>query len=264
MKKITPLFLFILFATTGYTQSQFPAGHPEILLNKNVKITELAATLQEYGYRDFHKNEEMKITDKAIKHSQLAGKDFRVASVEPYEKYGKKKFKIKLESAENGIYFYDYDPRYDHNYNLFVEGGITLPEGIYCEDITTETDKFNGDVKTYTPYSEGIALIKNAKAGKTTIYLSINEIGSTLNVGKKGLILLLENGKKIERPDASVDVKVESGGKGYVYSVFITLTQEEIKLLSENSITDNRLYIYDGTIKNGIKIKEYLKCLLKN
>lgn len=93
--------------------------------------------------------------------------------------------------------------------------------------------------------------------------MSINELGSTINVGIKGLTLLLENGKKIERPNADIDAKVNKGGSGYLYSAFIELTKEEIDLLINNPITDNRLYIYDGQIKNGAKLSEYLKCLTK-
>lgn len=263
MNKIKLLASFLLMSLTGY--AQFPGNHPELLLDKIVIVSELSSGLQKYGYKDFHKNDKMKITDTNIKHELLSGKNFKVTSVEPYDKYGSKKFKIKLESETNGTYYYDYDPRFSHSYYLKVEGGLTLPEGIFCEEIKIDTDKFTGEIRRTTPPASGVTFTKVVAAGKTTIYMQINEIGSTLNVGKKGLILLLENGKRIEKPEEKVDAEVNKYGSGYIYSVFTTLTESDIKLLCENVITDNRLYIYDGTInkEDGNKIKEYLKCLIK-
>jgi len=262
MKKIYYLAL-IMLAFSSY--AQFPGEHPELLLNKEVKVTELSTILQPYGYRDFHKKEEMEVTDKAIKYSNLVGKTFKVTSVTPYDKNGTSKFKLKLESADNGTMYYDYHPQYEDIFRLSAIGGLTLPEGVYCDDLTSETDKFTAEVKTMVPYKDGVSFIRIEKDGKRTIYLIVNQIGSTLNLGQ-GLILLLENGKKIERSTEKIDVKVNSGytgATGYVYSAFVELTQDDIKLLSENIITDKRLYIHDGVVKNGNKIKEYLKCLTK-
>lgn len=264
MKRVNLLLFLALTSLLCY--SQFPAKHPELLLNKEVTIKSLAPSLQEYGYSNLHKNPEMKITDKAIRHSTVVGKNFIVKEVTPYEKYAETKFIIKLESPENGVYYYDYDPKYDFHYILDVIGGLELPADLYCADITTENDKFTNEIRSSSPYSEGVSFVKTIKDGKTTIYLSINEIGSTAVVGKTGLTLLLENNKRIEKPTAPIDVKVNSGytgAKGYVYSAFVELTTDDIKLLSENAITDNRLYIFDGTIKDGQKLKDYLNCLNK-
>lgn len=105
--------------------------------------------------------------------------------------------------------------------------------------------------------------MKTIKGKETNIYLSINETGSTLNVGKTGLILLLEGGHRIDKPDAKIDAEVNTAGGGYVYKAFVLLTKEDLDLLSKYSITDDRLYIYEGTILKGNKIKEYVKCLIK-
>src|SRR5690606_30521893 len=138
-------------------------------------------------------------------------------------------------------------------------GGLDLPEGFYCKDIETTTDKFTNEITSRSDYSEGISFLKITKNGSSKVYLAINESGSTVNVGKKGLILLLENGKKIEKPNAPIDV--EAGRSNYVYSAFIELTKAEIDLIINNPITADRLYIYDGEIKFGAKLSEYLKCL---
>lgn len=266
MMKKSNLLLLLFVLTSLLCYSQFPAKHPELLLNKEVTIKPLAPSLQEYGYRDLHKNPQIKITDKAIRHSSVVGKTFIVKEVTPYEKYTETKFVIKLESPDNGIYYYDYNPKYDFDYILEVVGGLELPKDLYCADIKTENDKFTGEIRSSSPYSEGVSFVKITKDGTSKIFLSINETGSTPVVGKTGLILLLENNKRIEKPTAPIDVKVNSGytgATGYVYSAFVELTSDDIKLLCENSMTDDRLYIFDGTFKNGQKLKDYINCLNK-
>lgn len=91
--------------------------------------------------------------------------------------------------------------------------------------------------------------------------MSIRVFGSTINVNITGVIILLNNGDKIERPEAKIDSKVSRNGSGYTYSAFISLSPAEIEKLSQNIITDVRLYIYDSTIKKGKKLQEYLKCI---
>jgi hypothetical protein len=39
--------------------------------------------------------------------------------------------------------------------------------------------------------------------------------------------------------------------------------RNDISVENAVKITDKRLYIYDGTIKKGQKLSEYLKCLIK-
>lgn len=278
MKRILTL-LILLISTFSFSQN-FPGESVELLLNKTVKPKVIDESLQKYAYRNFYSKfdtttkefEKYKKSHRAFPtsstlsdYNKLVGKEFKVIKI--YDQKAilpsnkGKKFVLELQSDELGTVYYDYNSEYDHDFELEVVGGLELPEGFYCKDITTTTDKFTGESRSTTEYSEGILLMKTVKDGSSKIYLKINEPGSTLNVGKKGLILLLENGKKIERPNAKIDVEVNSGS--YVYSAFIELTDSEIKLLKENAITDNRLYIYDGTIKKGKKIIEYLKCLTK-
>ena len=260
MKKI---LLVALILISFNTQAQFPGKHPEILLNKDVKVIPLSQTLQSIGYSDFHKNDKVSISDKSIKHEILADKNFKVTDIKPYEKYGSSRYILKLEGADKTVFYYDYDPKYDFKYQLEVIGGLQLPEGFYCEDIVIETDKFTGDIRKSSPTHEGVYFLKSTKNGTSTYYLSIKERGATPKVGATGLILLLTNGKRIEKPTVPIDVKVNTGGDGYMYNAFVSLTDEDIKLLSENQITDNRLYVFDGTIKNGQILSEYLKCLTK-
>ena len=262
MKKIL-LITLILIAFNA--EAQFPGKHPEILLNKDVRVIPLSQTLQSLGYREFHKNDKMKILDKPIKHEILAGKNFKVTDVKPYENYGSSKYILKLESTDNTVFYYDYDPKYDFKYQLEVIGGLQLPEVFYCEDIVTETDKFTGAIRKSSPTCQGISFLKTTTKNETSIYyLSIkNKNGSTPKIGATGLYLLLTNGQRLEKPATPIDVKVNNDGSGYTYSAFVRLTESDIRLLIENQITDSRLYVFDGTITKGKILSEYLKCLTK-
>lgn len=276
MKKIITL-LFLLLSGIIFSQN-FPAQSVNLLLNKIVKPKDLEKTMQQYAYKNFYSKfdtiskklerykNESHIFQKGIFQSdydKLVGKEFKVIKIyeEKTSTESDKKYVLKLQNNDIGDVYYDYDSKYDFDFELDVVGGLQLPDGFYCNDIKITTDKFNGEVTSSSEYSDGISFIKVTKNKISKIYMAINETGETLNVGKKGLVLLLENGKKIERPNTKIDV--EAGAKNFVYSAFIELSKEEIALIIKNKITDDRLYIYDGTVENGIKLSEYLKCLTK-
>ncbi|TDO77623.1 hypothetical protein EV143_104390 [Flavobacterium chryseum] len=267
MKKTITL-LGLLFSTFCFSQI-FPGEDIQLLTDKDIVVLPKSETLQKYGYDDFYKDEKLKTKYDCCesynsKYKSLVGKTFKVLSYEPYTNLiGSSKYKLKIENNETGIIYFDYDPRYDFKYPFDVVGGLDLPSDFYCKKIKVSTDKFTGDVSYSTEYSEGISVIKVEKDKVSKIYLAINEQGPTLNVGAKGLILLLTNNKRINKPDAKIEVKVNKGGSGYIYSAFVELNSQDLNLLKENIITDNRLYVYDGEIKNGEKIKEYVKCLAK-
>lgn len=270
----------ILITNLSYGQESFPAERVDLLLDKTVKPKVISKSMQVYAYKNFYskfdtlskKLEKYKKQHRAYPntsstsdYNKLVGKEFNVVKIFSQKtaisldegRY----FVLQLQNDELGTIYYDYDSKYDFNYELEVMGGLDLPEGFYCKDITIETDKFTGETKAISNYSEGISFIKVTKDEVSKIYLTINESGSTPNVGKKGLILLLENDKRIERVNAEIDVK--TGSRNYVYSAFIELSEAEIDLLLKNDIIADRLYIYDGEIKNGKKLREYLKCLTK-
>lgn len=278
MKKLL-LLTTILISSISFGQN-FPAESVNLLLNKTVKPIALEKAMQQYAYKNFYTKFDTlsKKLDKfpnnyhifpkgtlQSDYDKLVGQEFKVVKIyeqnETLSSNERKNYVLKLQNNDIGTVFYDYDSEYDFNFELDVVGGLQLPEGFYCKDIKTTTDKFNGEVTSRSDYSDGISFIKVTKDKISNIYMAINESGQTLNVGKKGLILLLENGKKIERPNAKIDVKAERSN--YVYSAFIELSKAEIALIIKNKITDDKLYIYDGEIKNGDILSQYLKCLTK-
>ncbi|WP_159023117.1 hypothetical protein [Formosa sp. L2A11] len=263
----------------------FPEDNPELLLNKTVKPKEINESLQQYAYKNFFLefDKEQKQFTKNEKnnkpfpsgpsyslvsdYSKLVGKEFKVLEIFeiiPKYSFSGKEYAIELENPEIGVIFYKYNPKYESSYELEVVGGLDYPEDFFCSKIEYQKDKFEDKETFFSPYENGISFMKTIVNGKPTIYLSVRINGSTPNVGKKGLNLLFEDGSKLTRPEADIDVKV-SGGSGYIYSAFIEPTPSEIKLLTEKNITDKRLYIYDGTvdIDSAKKIRAYLKCLSK-
>ena len=264
--KTTVLFYF-LFTTILYCQN-FPGINVELLSNKEIKVLAKDENLQKFGFSDFYVDNDLKTKYECCetynsKYLSLVNKIFKVIDYQQYKNInGTIKYKLKIENSETGMIYFDYDPKYDFKFPFEIVGGLTFPEGFYCKSIQTNTDKFTGEVKFNSEYSEGISFIKIQKENASKIYISINKPGSTLAVGKKGLILLLENNKRIEKPETTINVKANSNG-GFTYSSFVELNINDIALLKNYKITDTRLYIYDGTIKNGEKLKEFVKCLTK-
>lgn len=268
MKRVTLLLMATLITTFLFGQN-FPANDVDLLLDKEIKVMEIPEILQEYGYSDFYINDLLKERYHCCKnyntpYYSLVGKVFKILSYEPYiDIIGSKRYKIKIENPETGILYYDYHPEYRNSFAFEVIGGLDLPEDFYCQDIKTKTDKFEGTTISRSKDLYGISFAKEIRDGSSYIYMRLENEGSTLNVGENGLILLFENGKKLERPNENIDTKVNKHGKGYLYSAFIELTRPEIELIIENRITDTRLFIYDAEVKYGDILSEYLKCLTK-
>lgn len=135
----------------------------------------------------------------------------------------------------------------------------------YSDLMEYNIDAFT-DKKTYSsPILAPIHFRKVKNGDKVTTYMRISTVGITSNVGKKGVIILLNDKSKIKKPEADIDIRVNQNGSGYIYSAFFSLTKEEIEQLTQKEITAFRLYIYDKflTESDAFKYKEYLKCIRK-
>lgn len=138
--------------------------------------------------------------------------------------------------------------------------------------ITSKVDKITGELTKNSskyPFKGNYSLIpapasyvRAIKDADTTTYISLIVPGSTLNIGKKGAILLLSNGVKIERPEAKIDCNPNT--YGWTYSAFFALEKEEIELLKNNEVEMIRLYIYDADYSYPDKSVKYSKMITKN
>lgn len=281
MKKMI-LFFFVVFVSISLNAQKIPILYLsaiDSLVNKELKVRDLPESEKKDGYYGFYVDKKHKkvykgnLLDKT-KYEYLVGKIFKVLSYERYIDHSENYILLTLENKETGILYY---PIYEEfsNCPCFVQGdsqveimsGIIYPEGFFCKDITENKDRFTDEITFSTPnprdftyrHKNDIKFVKD----KNGIMLLIYQWGASLNVNQKGLILLLKNGGKIEKPDAELHVETAENLGGYIYSTAIYLSADDIKLLTSNEITDDRLYIYDGAILEGGKYKEYLKCLLK-
>lgn len=136
-------------------------------------------------------------------------------------------------------------------------------EGYFCKDVEKESDKFTDKITYSSPVLNPISFRKVKNGENATTFIKIDVIGNAPSVGNKGVIILFEDGTKIERPDAKIDTQVNHNGEGYLYRAFFILNQDEIKKLTQKSITDVRLFVFDAEINDGLKLQEYLKCIIE-
>ncbi len=132
------------------------------------------------------------------------------------------------------------------NNDLVITSDIELPspETIYCSEFEQSIDKFDDTKTTYTNLvGGGLNFTKIEKNGDAKIFMDFSTSGSTLNVNKKGAIFLFENGEKYSFEDAKINVKVDDDSK-WRYSIFVRLSDEEIKLFMKSPISDAKLFIY--------------------
>jgi hypothetical protein len=135
----------------------------------------------------------------------------------------------------------------------------------FCSNIKTKKDDFEEQVNIDAPWEkDGLASFNLSKviSGNTkSYYLFVTTTGSTPNVGIKGVILLLDDKSKINKPEVEIDIEVD--GSSYKYSAFIPLTEQEMNILKTKSIDKYRLYIYDQDLSYGAseKLKMYVQCI---
>jgi hypothetical protein len=258
--------------STAIMCQNFPGNTPELLIGKELKVLEVADILQQYGYKGFYKDINLKkIYDKnssfASKYESLVNKVFKVNGCEPYTNLiGKKRFKLELSNPDIGTLYFDYNPKFEEEFQFEVIGGLQYPEGYLCKDIEESKDKFTGKTYYNSPMLDKVYFSKVVENNNSTIYLHLTCLGKTLLVNKQGVVVLLKDGNKLDFPTALVDVKVDNtyaNLNNYSYSAFIELNKEDIDKLIKSEITDYRLYLYDDSVKNGLKYCEYLKCLSK-
>lgn len=134
-----------------------------------------------------------------------------------------------------------------------------------CERITKTVDEFTGEIKfefSITDDNGGdVNFLKIIRGGSTVYYLSIYIKEAGIYTGT-GVILILKNGKKINKPNAKVDYSY--AGSSFYTTTFIRLGAEDIALLKQSSIEKYKLYISSSSItENPYASKDLFNCLLK-
>lgn len=286
------LLFILLFSPFLTIRSQdFVGKDVQLYLNNTVKPIEKSESLQKYHYQNFYlqfdtitktlKKEPIGWKKESFKpyqtgesyspvsdYAKLVGMEFKVVGIyeenRQYEFEKGRFFVLVLENESLGKIYYEYDAEFEHNLELSVVGGLKFPDKYWCNKLTIVKDKFEDKTSYYSPQESGFIVIKIVTNDRITYYLDVETGGHTVNVSGKGLYILFEDGSKISKPQAEIDVKVGNKYTPYIYSAFIELSKEDLEIMKTKKITDKRLYIYDGTVNPEAAnlIQEYTKCIV--
>jgi len=202
------------------------------------------------------------LANRIFKVEDIVGKDGKTFSGGSYS-FEKPIFVLK-DTVTKQVIYYIFDKKYDFNFP-FLTSKIAVDKDALCNDISRSVDEFTGEIKISSPLSEGsklapVIIYKDINKTSTAYYLSLHTNGNTLNVGESGVIILLDDGTKINKSDK---IDVEAADNGWDYRAFISLTQSDLQLLSTKKINKYRLYIYDETLSKWFaeKFINYVKCI---
>lgn len=175
---------------------------------------------------------------------------------------------LKLrDTMNNQVIYYWYNKRDEYSFP-FLTSNIKIDIEVLCSKIKKKTDDFTDEIKINSPIIDGgksapVILYKTIKNGKAIYDLRLQSYGNTPSVDGKGVIILFEDGTKMNKPAIKIDVGVDKSR--YVYSAYIQLTETEVKSLSIKKINKFRLYVYDQELKQvyAEKITNYVKCVME-
>ena len=111
------------------------------------------------------------------------------------------------------------------------------------ESIKKSYDEFDDKTDWDSPILKNIAFYKTKyKDGMIRMYVRLSTEGVTLNMGKKGLTVIFEDGSRFERPNA--EIKADSGaGSMWDYRAFESINEEELSLFATKKVKAYKLYI---------------------
>ncbi len=119
--------------------------------------------------------------------------------------------------------------------------------GQNCSEIIKKTDDITGEISFKTPVTEDIRFIKMIDKSGELYFMSLSYYGKSVIADATGVILTLENGSKIEKPNQKVKCEVNSDG--YIYKSFFSLSKAEKEQLSKSKLTAFKLYIFPKEVE---------------
>lgn len=137
-------------------------------------------------------------------------------------------------------------------------------ESNWCSKIVRTVDDFTDEVEIRTPIYVNPRIIKYITTnGVASYYLYLSLDDSYCTAGGKGLIILFKDGTKFTRPNIEVDLNYYSGDK-FTYSVFVPISQSEVKMFSQKEISKFKMYIFERSFsdKEIEAFKEFANCIL--
>lgn len=266
MKKI--IVVFALLLSLSAIAQNFPEKRPELLLGKELKVKPLKENKKGEGYEYFYSDPKMrdsylreKVYFSVTPAGGLVGRVFKVTAVDADpERKGKARLTLVDQTKGETIY-YSYLSYLKHDFYFEVIGGLKLPTDLYCDFITEKKDKFTGETiyTTELLYLKTFTKIKKGAGAK--YYMSISDYNKEEYLGKKGVIILLENNKRIDKPEVVIEVSPD-GDRGFRYTATFELTLKDVNLLIDNKMTDTRIYIFDNVVSDNDCFYGMFGCLV--
>ncbi|RYD77134.1 MAG: hypothetical protein EOP55_09960 [Sphingobacteriales bacterium] len=259
--------IFTIFFSVLVNAQDYPRNKPQLLLNKEVKITPLNSNTIKYygGYDGFYSDEFLREIYK--KNARLVtdpdaftNRTFKVTGVEPISTGDR--FKVKLEDISSGkVIYFKYNPISSSGYYFEIKGGLDLPEDFYC-DLIKEVSRENEPQRFIYMERPVFVLLKTEIDGVETYLLEL-ELSTDENEDGKGMVIVLENNKKIEKPN--LDVKKQIKSETPHYTAYIALTSQEIDLLKSNNILSYNIYKFNASMPQEYSenIRGALNCMTR-
>ena len=167
---------------------------------------------------------------------------------------------ILRDTSTKQVIYYKWNQFYDFPFNILND-----EKTFFCSKIERKVDEFTGVINLSSPILSknkisSMIIYKEINKSKTSYFLCLRTIGSTVNVYETGVIILFDDGTKWTKPDK---IDVDAGNNGFEYKAFIALTQADLITFSTKQIKKFRLYIYDQDINSNdaTKFKIFSKCI---
>src|SRR5690554_4913906 len=159
------------------------------------------------------------LINRTFKVEDIVGKDGNTFTGRSDSYLNKPIFVLKDTKTGQTIY-YKYDKKYKHNFPFLVSE-ITIDINALCSKIESKTDDFTDEVTISTPEIEdlkisSVVLYKTINSGNVRYLLGLKTNGKTINVGENGVIILFDDGTKMNKPTVKIDV--DAGEKEFYYS----------------------------------------------
>lgn len=174
---------------------------------------------------------------------------------------------LALKDTKTGqTIYYVYNKRSEYKFPFLVSG-IEIDTAVLCAKIERKVDDFTDELSFHSPTLNGsqvasMIINKYIKGSNTDYYLQLRAFGNSVSVAETGVIILFQDGTKMNKP--SEEISVDAGENGYTYSAWITLTAAEVESFSVKTIKKFRLYIYDKEVSpsEADKFTHYVKCII--
>ena len=268
MKKLI-LVLLLLCVSFIYAQENFPYKNPELLLGKEVKVISTSESRDaRLGYMGFYTDENFyKCYDPTSKHSSyskpetLVGKTFKITDVKDVSTPDFNKVRLKLEGKDGLNLYYKYNYRLPSSYPFEVTGGLTLPDGFYCNII--EENTISPEWQNFKALVDiGTWVSKDIEKGKSKYYITFAIFLPKDSKPLESATLLLERQKTIT-VETDLIIPEFHDGKTFKYNFTMFLDKQNVALIAANKIIGVKIGDQVATITQGQKIQGVINCLLK-